>query len=252
MQPPIVIKLSGHHLQDHVYLSDFANIIRDLAEPLIIVHGGGAEITTLQQKLGIEPKFIDGVRVTDEASLQLVEMVMCGTVNKRIVRNLTAVGLDALGISGVDRNLIQAKVMVHPHVNMGFTGEVITVDAWQLQTYLQAGIHVVLAPICAGDGTSLNVNADHVAGAIAGELSARRLIFLSNIPGVLDAKGNVIPSLTPQGVEELIAEGVITDGMIPKVHMATQALHQGTHHSVITDLAGLQNGTGTIFHLVEE
>ena len=198
MSPPIVIKLSGHHLQDQAYLSDFANIIHDLVEPLIIVHGGGAEITALQQKLGIEPKFVDGVRVTDEASLQLVEMVMCGAVNKRIVRNLTVEGLDALGISGVDRNLIRARVLAHPSIDMGFTGEVVAVDVEQLQTYLQAGIHVVLAPICAGDGTSLNVNADHVAGAVAGELSARRLIFLSNIPGVLDAKGNVIPSLTPQ------------------------------------------------------
>jgi acetylglutamate kinase len=242
----IVIKISGHELDSPDYLAEFADIVRELNAPAVIVHGGGKEITQLQQKLSIEPKFVDGVRITDEASLSLVEMVLCGTVNKRLVRTLINAGVNALGVSGVDGGMISATRLYHASVDMGFTGQVTAVRVDVLLNLLDANLIPVVAPICLGAESNFNVNADHVAGAIAAALDAERLIFLSNVEGVLK-NDKVMSTLTPEATAALIADGTIFGGMIPKVQTALHALDDGVEQSVITNLAGLRSGGGTVF-----
>jgi acetylglutamate kinase len=246
MPSPIVIKISGHELDDAAYLEEFASTIRALNAPIVIVHGGGKEISALQTQMGIEPRYLDGVRITDEASLTLVEMVLCGTVNKRLVRILLEAGVDALGMSGVDRGLVRAQQMPHPIQDMGFTGVVTSVRGDVLRDLLAQSITPVVAPICLGEGHNYNVNADHVAGAIAGAINAERLIFLSNVEGVI-LSDRVLPKLTPGQVDRMIAEGTIFGGMIPKVRNALEALNSGVSQAVITDLRGLQTHSGTAF-----
>jgi acetylglutamate kinase len=243
---PLVIKISGHELDDTAYLTRFAEAVAGLGQPVIIVHGGGKEISALQTQMGIEPRYADGVRITDAASLALVEMVLCGTVNKRLVRMLLAAGVDALGMSGVDRGLVRAAQMQRDGIDMGFTGEVGAVRGDVLRGLLAEGITPVIAPICLGDDSAYNVNADHVAGAVAAAVSADQLIFLSNVSGVL-ADGAHVPALTPEQTESLIAAGTIFGGMIPKVRTALGALDHGVARATITDLAGLIAGGGTVF-----
>lgn len=243
---PVVIKVSGHELDDAAYLADFAAAIRAQQAPVIIVHGGGAEISALQKSMGIEPRYIEGVRITDSLSLKVVEMVLCGTVNKRLVRCLLDAGLDALGMSGVDRGLVRAAKMEHPAQDMGFTGTVTSVRGDILMTLLEQGVTPVIAPVCLGDGTSYNVNADHVAGAIAAAMDASRVVFLTNVQGVLVNEA-VVPALTPDQTQALIIDGVIFGGMIPKVQTALHALKTGVSRAVITNLEGLRSGTGTVF-----
>lgn len=241
-----VIKISGHELDDAAQLAEFARIVRSLKHPVVIVHGGGKEISALQTQMGIEPRYVDGVRVTDAASLALVEMVLCGVVNKRLVRVLIEAGVDALGISGVDRGLARARKMPHPTEDMGYTGEIVQVRPAVLRALIAQGITPVVAPICLGEGHNYNVNADHVAGALAGALDAERLIFLSNVEGVL-VDGTVAARLSAADVERLIEAGTIFGGMIPKVQMAVQALNTGVQSAVITNLAGLRSHGGTAF-----
>ena len=245
----IIIKISGHELDSAEYVAEFAQVIREMNTPMVIVHGGGKEITTLQGRLGIEPHFVDGVRVTDAESLALVEMILCGTVNKRLVRTLVNAGVNAVGLSGVDGGMISAAKMYHETVDMGFTGEVTAVRVDLLLNLLDLGMIPVIAPICLGDENNFNVNADHVAGALAAAVEAERLVFLSNVPGVMrDLKDNkVIETLTPEQTEAMIADGVIFGGMIPKVRTALHALDEDVEQAVITDLAGLRSNGGTVF-----
>lgn len=242
----ILIKVSGHELDDPVFLTDFAAAIKGLNAPTIVIHGGGAEISGLQKTLGIEPRYLDGVRITDEASLKVVEMVLCGTVNKRLVRYLLAAGVDAFGMSGVDRGLVRARKMTGMAEDMGLTGEVTSVRAEVLTALLAQGISPVIAPVCLGENTSLNVNADHVAGAVAAAIGAKRAVFLTNVPGVMQ-NGQVLPTLTPEQTQAMIADGTIFGGMIPKVQTALHALETGVQQAVITDLKNLALGGGTVF-----
>ncbi len=242
----IVIKISGHELDSPEYVAEFAQVIYAMDVPTVIVHGGGKEISTLQKQLNIEPRFVDGVRVTDADSLALVEMVLCGTVNKRLTRVLVNAGVNAVGISGVDGGMISAAKMYHELVDMGFTGEVTAVRVDLLLNLLELGMTPVVAPICLGETSNFNVNGDHVAGALAAVLEADRLVFLSNVAAVLK-DDQVIESLTPQQTDALIADGVIFGGMIPKVRMALGALDAGVHQAVITDLRGLRENGGTVF-----
>ncbi|MBE2272422.1 MAG: acetylglutamate kinase, partial [Anaerolinea sp.] len=241
MPAPLVIKISGHELDSPDFLAEFASALKQIDTPYVIVHGGGKEISALQTRLGIEPRYVDGLRVTDAESLALVEMVVGGTVNKRIVRTLVNAGIDALGMSGVDCGVISAEKLMHASADMGFTGEVTAVRVDVLIDFLDQGIIPVIAPICLGENNNFNVNADHVAGAVAGALEAERLVFLSNVPGVLK-DGQVIPTLTPGQVGDMIADGSIFGGMIPKVRTALEALAGGVEQVVITDLAGLVSG----------
>lgn len=246
MPAPIVIKISGHELDSPDFLAELASTLKHFDTPVVIVHGGGKEITALQTRLGIEPRYVDGLRVTDAESLALVEMVLCGTVNKRIARTLVNAGIDAVGLSGVDGGLVSAEKLTHAAVDMGYTGEVTAVRVDLLLDLLDQGFIPVIAPICLGEESNFNVNADHVAGAVAAALEADRLVFVSNVEGVLQ-DGQVIPRLTPAQVEALIADGTIFGGMIPKVKTALEALTGGVAHAVITNLQGLSSGGGTVF-----
>ncbi|HYO87123.1 MAG TPA: acetylglutamate kinase [Candidatus Limnocylindrales bacterium] len=242
----VVIKISGHELDDAATLAGLAQVVCELGSQAVIVHGGGKEITALQTALGIEPRYADGLRVTDAQSLAVVEMALCGAINKRVVRVLLEAGVDALGMSGVDRGLVRAHQMPHPSVDMQFTGEIESVNEDALRPLLDAGVTPVIAPVCVGQGTNYNVNADHVAGALAAALGASRLVFLSNVPGVL-IDGALAARLTPAETNELIECGVITGGMIPKVKTALGALESGVREVIITNLNGLTAGTGTSF-----
>ncbi|MBN8638177.1 MAG: acetylglutamate kinase [Anaerolineae bacterium] len=246
MPAPIVIKISGHELDSPDFLAELAATLKHFDTPVVIVHGGGKEITALQTRLGIEPRYVDGLRITDAESLALVEMVLCGTVNKRIVRTLVNAGIDAVGLSGVDGGLVSADKMTHESVDMGYTGEVTAVRVDLLVDMLDQGITPVIAPICLGEDSNFNVNADHVAGAVAAALEAERLVFVSNVEGVLK-DGAVIPQLTPNQVGEMIADGTIFGGMIPKVKTALESLAEGVAQAVITNLKGLSSGGGTVF-----
>jgi acetylglutamate kinase len=243
---PVVIKIGGHELDSDAFLSSLAAAVRALAEPVVIVHGGGKEISLLQERMGLTPRYWNGVRITDRESLALVEMVLCGTANKRLVRYLVNGGIEAQGLSGVDRGLIRAERMHHDEIDMGFTGEVVSVRGEVVHELLAAGVTPVIAPICLGADSSYNVNADHVAGAVASAIGASRVIFLTNVEGVL-VDGQVAASLTPEQVQGLIADGTIFGGMIPKVQTALAALALGVPQAVITNLNGLQNQGGTTF-----
>jgi acetylglutamate kinase len=250
MNEPLVVKVSGHELDDAAFLAAFAAALKALAVPVVVVHGGGAEISALQKNFGIEPRYLDGVRITDADSLRVVEMVLCGTVNTRLVRVLLAAGLDAQGLSGVDRGVVRASPMTGMAEDMGFTGAVGAVRAEVLRGLLAEGVTPVLSPVCLGPESALNVNADHVAGAVAAALGARRVIFLTNVPGVM--VGGVVQSvLSPQQVQALISDGTIFGGMIPKVQTALTALSNGAREAVITNLEGLASGGGTAFRAGE-
>jgi acetylglutamate kinase len=248
---PILIKVGGHQINDHDFLTELAATVRDLAEPVALVHGGGTEISELQTLMGIEPRYIDGVRITDPASLTVVEMVLCGVVNTRLVRYLVSSGIDAIGLSGVDRGLVRAVKMNHADQNMERTGAVTEVRGEILKEMLAAGLTPVIAPVCLGsdDHTSYNVNADHVAGAAAGAIHASRIVFLTNVDGVL-VNGERAARLDRTEAEALIHRGVISGGMIPKVRTAFAALQYGVPQAVITSLSGLKSHGGTV--LVEQ
>jgi acetylglutamate kinase len=245
----VVLKVGGNELDDNVFLDGLANAVQAvIAEGHlpVIVHGGGKAIADLQQKLGIEPHFIEGLRVTDEASLDIAEMVLSGLMNKRIVRALVNADIPAAGISGVDNGTIYVEKMWHPLGDLGRVGEIQDVDTYLLDTLIAARIVPVVSPISFGslDALSYNVNADHAATAIAARLGAIKLVFISNVPGVLVA-GRVVRAVTADQAEQWIDEGIITGGMIPKVRSAIEAVHGGVVQAVITNLAGVMEGSGT-------
>lgn len=239
-----VIKVSGHCLDDHELTGQFAKVVAKSDKPLVIVHGGGVEISQLQQKLNIEPRYVDGLRVTDADSLSLVEMVLCGSVNKRLVRYLLSAGADAQGLSGVDRGLIRARKMRHESLDMGFTGEVVAVRGEVITDLLERGVTPVIAPVSVGACSNFNLNADPVAGAIAAAIGAHEVVFISNVAGVL-VEGKRVASLTRSQALDLIERGVIHGGMIPKVESALAVLSSGVTQAVITDLDGWAKRGGT-------
>lgn len=244
--PPVVVKVGGNEIDDSGFLRAFARTAAALELPLVVVHGGGKEISTMQQQLGITPRYLDGLRITDAASLAVVQMVLCGLVNKRLVQHLLREGVDALGLSGIDQGLVRASKMQHPLQDMAFTGSITQVRAEVLCDLLARGITPVVAPICLGEDSAYNVNADHVAGALAGALNASRLVFLTNVEGVL-AGGQVVPRLTLKEAQFLVNDGTIFGGMIPKVKTALEALDHGVQQVVITNLSGLKANGGTVF-----
>lgn len=245
-KPLTVIKISGHYLDDDRLLRQFARAAAAADERLVIVHGGGKEITRLQARLNIEPRYVDGLRITDADSLALVEMVLCGSVNKRLVRHLLAAGIDAQGLSGVDRGLVRARQMQHERADMGYTGTVTAVRGEVIGQLLQAGVLPVIAPVSVGDESNFNLNADPVAGAIAAAVAADRVVFISNVAGVL-VDGRRVETLTLAEAQAHIASGVIYGGMIPKVETALNVLSSGIPQVVITDLDGWEARGGTTF-----
>ncbi len=241
-----LIKISGHYLDDEALLRRFAEAVAEREEPLVIVHGGGIEITRLQEGLNIEPTYVDGLRVTDARSLSLVEMALCGSVNKRLVRHLLNAGVDAQGLSGVDRGLVRARQMRHESVDMQHTGSVESVRGEVLFQLLDLGVTPVIAPVSAGMDSNFNLNADTVSGALATALGAGSVVFISNVSGVLVDKA-LVERLSEAEARDLIANGTIYGGMIPKVKSALDVLSSGLPKAIITNLEGWARGAGTTF-----
>jgi len=248
----IVIKYGGHAMENEELASMFAKdvvLLKLLGINPVVVHGGGPQIGRMLDKLGIVSTFEDGLRVTDAASMEIVEMVLAGGINKSIVRAINAAGGKAVGISGSDANLITAvkatRTKKDPDsniervVDLGFVGEPDKVDPSVL-TALAAqrdeDFIPVVAPVGVGaDGKSFNINADTAAGAVAAALGAKRVLFLTDVTGVLDKSGNLIKQLTVAEARALIADGTAKGGMIPKLETAMQAVEKGVEASVILD-----------------
>lgn len=247
-----LLKVGGSELQEGPILARLVEILVSLSEQrdLVIVHGGGSDIAQVQEQLGIEPQFVEGLRVTDEASLRAAEMALSGLVNKRLTARLVNEGIRAIGLSGVDAGLFRAVKLRHPIGDLGRVGEISEVDASVVRDLLDKGFLPVVSPISLGqDGRPFNVNADHAALALAAALAVQEAIFLTNVPGVL-VDGQLLEQLDEQQVDQLVDKGIVSGGMIPKVRSAVQALKQGVGSVRITDLAGLASGSGTRLELV--
>ena len=248
-QQVVVIKYGGHAMGDPVAAEDFAEDIVMLEQSglkPIVVHGGGPQIGRMLDKLGIKSEFQAGLRVTDEATVEVVEMVLAGSINKQIVGWISAEGGRAIGLCGKDGNMVTAakatRTVVDPdsniekHVDLGFVGEPEEVNRAVLDAVLKSELIPVLAPVAAGrDGKTYNVNADTFAGAIAGAMGAKRLLLLTDVAGVLDKNKQLIPEMTVEDCRRLIADGTITAGMIPKIETCIYALEQGVEAVVILD-----------------
>ena len=232
----VVIKYGGHAMDKPELGQAFAADLAHLAQKglrLAVVHGGGPQINAMLQRLHIESRFVDGLRVTDEAAMQAVEMVLCGQVNKAVVSAFARHGVRAAGISGRDARLLQARVK---NPALGLVGEVTTVDPALPRCLLDAGFVPVVAPVGSGpEGQALNINADTAAGALAGALNAACFVLVSDVPGVLDGEGRLIPSLNRAAISSLREAGVITGGMIPKLESCLHALDAGCKQALILD-----------------
>lgn len=247
-QQPLVLKIGGNDIDSPEFLQSLAAYVAALDRPVVIVHGGGKEIGRLQAQMGIEAQWVDGLRVTDEATLSVVEMVLCGKVNKRLVRQLIGAGLDAEGMSGTDRGLLRGIKLHNDHGDLGRVGQITQVRGDVLLDMLDRGIVPVIAPLALGDdGEPYNVNADHAAAAIAQAINAQQVVFLTNVSAVL-VNDQPQTSISETQAIALIADGTIFGGMIPKVQTALHAVNLGIPQAMITDLAGLTHNTGTIFH----
>jgi acetylglutamate kinase len=236
--------VGGNDLDKPGFVADLARAIAELSHhtPCILVHGGGQAVTHLQQQLGIKPIYVNGQRVTDETSLEAVEMVLSGLVNKQLVEALLRAGVDAMGMSGVDRGLLQVEAW---SPELGRVGRIVAVRTEVLLGFCAHGVVPVVSPISLGPQGHYNVNADHAAGAIAAALKAPHATFVTNVPGVR-VGDEVARSLSVAQANELIAHAVITGGMIPKVQAALAAIASGVQQAIITDLPGLRSGTGTV------
>ena len=236
----LIIKVSGHELDDPPFLAGLCDAIAGLEQRAVLVHGGGKEITAALERFGQQSAFVDGLRVTPPEAMAVMEMVVCGSINKRIVAALVARGVRALGLSGVDLGLLRSRPY---RADLGRVGAVTTVDAGALQALLELGWLPVLAPVALGEGDNMpyNLNADHAAQAVAAALAADELAFVSNVPGVI-LGGDVAPELSRDGIEAAIASGAISGGMIPKVRSALAALDAGVAAVRITNLAGVRSG----------
>lgn len=243
---PILIKISGANLDDAQFLDTLAGVIANSQVPIILVHGGGKEITALQEQMQIQAHYIDGLRVTDEASLQITLMVLCGTVNTRIVATLQRHGLEAQGLNGLDRGFIRARKIQHPTTDLGRVGKPYAVRGEIVHTLLNENVIPVIAPICLGeDGNAYNVNADHVTGAVASAVGVDKVYFITNVAGVMDGE-EVLPMITPAYAQHLIDTHVIYGGMIPKIQTALALVADGVNQVVITNLEGILSGVGTV------
>jgi acetylglutamate kinase len=245
----VVIKYGGHAMGDPAAAEDFAEDIVLLEQSgikPIVVHGGGPQIGRMLAKLGIESEFQDGLRVTDAATVEIVEMVLAGLINKQIVGWIGKEGGKAVGLCGKDGNMVTARKVtrtvtdpdsnIEKIVDLGFVGEPEHVNRSVLDAVLKAELIPVLAPVAVGaDGQTYNVNADTFSGAIAGAMTAKRLLLLTDVPGVLDKNRNLIPEMTIDDCRRLIADGTITNGMIPKIETCIYALERGVEAVVIID-----------------
>jgi acetylglutamate kinase len=233
----VVVKFGGNAMGDADAMAEFARdivLMKQVGMNPVVVHGGGPMINEMLQKLGIESKFIRGKRVTDQATVEVVEMVLTGLVNKRIVQAIMDEGGRAVGLSGKDDDLMVAEA---DDPELGFVGRPVEMNVQVLRDLYGAGIIPVVAPVATGMDflETFNVNGDTAAGAIAGALKADRLLLLTDVAGVKDASGEVLTQLNPDQIREMIADGTITGGMIPKVETALKAIEDGVRAVVILD-----------------
>ena len=249
----VVIKYGGHAMGDRTVARLFAQdivLLKQVGIHPIIVHGGGPQIGDMLKRLEIKSDFVDGLRVTDSATVEVVEMVLAGRINKEIVALIQGVGGRAVGLSGKDGGMIQARKLtrtrpktdsnIEKNIDLGFVGEPSSVDPTLLEDLLHTGFIPVIAPLGLGEGEgdegqTFNINADTAAGAIAGALRAERLLMLTDIEGVLDGEGALLRNLSPKTARSLIAEGTIAGGMIPKVQTCLDAVAAGAKAAVILD-----------------
>jgi acetylglutamate kinase len=245
----IVVKYGGHAMGEEAAARGFAQdiaLLKQVGVNPVVVHGGGPQISAMLKRLAIPSTFVDGLRVTDAAMVEVVEMVLAGALNKQIAGLITAAGALAVGVSGKDGGMIRARKLTRTRrdpgsrieqvLDLGFVGEPETVDVRVIHALTGAGLIPVIAPIGVGPaGETYNINADTVAGAVAAALGATRLLMLTDVAGVLDAEKKRIPELTLAEAEAAIAAGVISGGMIPKVETCLAAVRQGVQGAVILD-----------------
>jgi acetylglutamate kinase len=233
----VVVKFGGNAMGDDDAMADFARdvvLMRQVGVNPVVVHGGGPMINDMLARLGIPSTFVRGKRVTDKATVEVVEMILSGLVNKRIVQAINDQGGRAVGISGKDDDLMVCEA---DDPELGFVGRPVEMNVQVLRDLYGAGIIPVVAPVATGmaDNETFNVNGDTAAGAIAGALKADRLLLLTDVPGVKNASGEIVTQLSPADVRAMIGDGTISGGMIPKVETALNAVEQGVRAAVILD-----------------
>jgi acetylglutamate kinase len=267
----VVVKYGGHAMGQEQTARDFARdivLLEQTAINPVVVHGGGPQIEAMLKRLGIKSEFAEGLRITDAKTVEVVEMVLAGSINKQIVGYINAAGGKAIGLCGKDGNMVQARKVsrsvvdpdsnIEKVVDLGFVGEPEKVDLTMLNQVIGREMIPVLAPVAtSANGGTFNVNADTFAGAIAGALKAKRLLLLTDVPGVLDKSKNLIAQLSVADARKLIADGTICGGMIPKVETCIYALDQGVEgvvildgkvpHAVLLELL-TDHGVGTLMH----
>jgi len=249
-----VVKYGGHAIGNPALARDFAAdivLLKTVGINPVVVHGGGPQIGKMLKALGIESQFIDGLRVTDEATAHVAEMVLSGAINKQIVGWITQAGGRAMGISGKDGAMVTArklpvrklpKIIADPDgdaelvVDLGYVGEPAHIDISVITTITAAGMVPVIAPIAGGaDGATYNINADTMAGAIAAAIGAARLFLLTDVTGVLDKNKKLLTDLTPADITRLAQDGTISGGMIPKLETCVHAVESGCEAAVVLD-----------------
>jgi acetylglutamate kinase len=233
----VVVKFGGNAMGDEAAMAEFARdivLMRQVGINPVVVHGGGPMINDMLTKLGIKSEFVRGKRVTDKATVEVVEMVLTGLVNKRIVQAIMDEGGRAVGLSGKDDDLMVCEA---DDPELGFVGRPVEMNPQVLRDLFKAGIIPVVAPVATGmnPNETFNVNGDTAAGAIAGALKADRLLLLTDVSGVKDASGNVVTAMTPEDVTAMIEDGTIAGGMIPKTETALKAIEEGVRAVVILD-----------------
>jgi len=242
----IVVKFGGNAMIDEALKAGFARdvvLLKLVGMNPVVVHGGGPQIEQLLARLGMKGEFVQGMRVTDDDTMDVVEMVLGGQVNKEVVTLINQAGGKAVGLTGQDGGFIRARKLLLPSANkpselldIGLVGEIESIDPAVISALEGGGFIPVVAPIGVGaDGTTFNINADLVAGKVAEVLGAEKLIVLTNTPGVLDRDGKLLTGLTPRGIDELVSAGVISGGMLPKIASVLDAARSGVKSCHIID-----------------
>lgn len=270
-----VVKYGGHAMGDDALAETFARdivLMKQVGINPIVVHGGGPQIGKMLERLKIQSEFIDGLRVTDQSTVEIVEMVLSGMINKQIVTAINKAGGTAIGLSGKDGNLIQARKLrrskkdpdsnIEKILDLGFVGEPSEVNPEILYEFAESDIIPVIAPIGSGEnGETYNINADTAAGAIASAMKATKLMMLTDVPGILNKDKELISEVTAREIEELQADGTISGGMIPKVETCVNALRDGVRAAHILDgriphvlliESFTEHGASTMIRLEEE